>query len=297
MPESNKDPSAAATSRPLAGFVPIDFWASMNFRREPSIQPFVEDKEMQKIEQLFKAFCIDLRSSADYANPPAASPIPPTIHFIWLGSAPSEATLELIATWKYHHPGWEIILWDDEKAQKLSWSDGHSHSAFNDAKSFAEKADILRYNILYQFGGIYSDVDFLCLKSFNDLIAQGLTLFAGQETNKVCSSDGKTLCLCNGLIGAAKGSSIIKKCIDNIITQEEAPTKDLRARTGPLLFTQACREGLQEAKEKVLILPCSYFYPLPYIYRRIPPKEILLHFVAAESLALHLWNESWNVCK
>lgn len=38
------------------------------------------------------------------------------------------------------------------------------------AKNYGEKSDILRYEILCQFGGIYVDCDFECLKSFDGLL-------------------------------------------------------------------------------------------------------------------------------
>jgi hypothetical protein len=43
--------------------------------------------------------------------------------------------------------------------------------AFSGATNYGEKSDILRYEILSQFGGIYVDCDFECLKPFDDLLS------------------------------------------------------------------------------------------------------------------------------
>ena len=39
-----------------------------------------------------------------------------------------------------------------------------------------EKADILRYELLYRFGGLYIDADIICLKPLNDLLLDNLFL-------------------------------------------------------------------------------------------------------------------------
>ena len=53
------------------------------------------------------------------------------------------------------------MIWTDLEVSDFSWSSPRLRSAFTFADTFAEKADILRLEILYQFGGIYSDTDVL----------------------------------------------------------------------------------------------------------------------------------------
>lgn len=41
--------------------------------------------------------------------------------------------------------------------------------AFDAAKNYGEKSDILRYEILFVYGGVYADVDVECLQPFDAL--------------------------------------------------------------------------------------------------------------------------------
>ena len=69
-------------------------------------------------------------------------------------------------TWQNLHPDWEYKLWTNEDVELL---DFENITYYNEAKNWGEKADILRYEILYRFGGLYADIDQSCLKPFDIL--------------------------------------------------------------------------------------------------------------------------------
>ena len=85
--------------------------------------------------------------------------IPKIIHQIHLGSSPlSDLEKKWQLSWKKNNPEYIYILWDEQKiAQHIEIT--HAQ-AFYDCKNFSEKSDILRFEILYQFGGVYVDTDF-----------------------------------------------------------------------------------------------------------------------------------------
>jgi len=75
-------------------------------------------------------------------------------------------------TWREHNYDYQYILWDDSDnrafiAEKFPWFlstyDGYKHNI--------NRADAVRYFFLYYYGGIYADMDFECLQSFNSLLA------------------------------------------------------------------------------------------------------------------------------
>jgi mannosyltransferase OCH1-like enzyme len=43
-------------------------------------------------------------------------------------------------------------------------------NAFNDTPNNGQKSDILRSQILYEFGGVYLDTDFILVKTFEELL-------------------------------------------------------------------------------------------------------------------------------
>src|SRR5437867_4300593 len=92
--------------------------------------------------------------------------IPLIIHQIWLGSPVPEQFKPLQETIIEHHAGWEYVLWTDERVKELTL---HNQELFDRATNFGEKSDILRYELLYQFGGLYLDIDIACVKSLEDL--------------------------------------------------------------------------------------------------------------------------------
>ena len=89
------------------------------------------------------------------------------------------------------HTGWEHRLWTDAEVDLLG-EDFRNRQAYLDAPNYGQKADILRYELLQTFGGLYVDVDMECLQSFNHL--HTLAFYTG-------FSNTGTVELNNGLIG------------------------------------------------------------------------------------------------
>jgi inositol phosphorylceramide mannosyltransferase catalytic subunit len=271
------------------GFFSSPFWESMEWKRGATDDRFFEDHDIEIVEENFKKFCTRL---SEYSQSSLNFSIPPIIHFIWLGSPIPSKVWSIIGSWERYHSGWEIMIWTDEELMSFIWSSPHSLMAFEQAESWAEKSDILRYEILYQFGGIYSDTDVVCFKSFHDLVSNNLTFFAGLELNEIIKKHGHPLYLGTAVMGAIKGSSIMKYCIEHFKTHEEAPSVGLVFRAGPGLMSRACHDVLTSDRENILILPCSYFYPLPYKNKWITPEETL-NYISPESFTVHLWDGSW----
>ena len=58
------------------------------------------------------------------------------------------------------------VLWTDEQVAGLTL---FNQAAFDAAPNFGEKSDILRYELLYAFGGVYVDVDLQCVGNLAQL--------------------------------------------------------------------------------------------------------------------------------
>jgi inositol phosphorylceramide mannosyltransferase catalytic subunit len=273
------------------GFAPTPFWESMCWKRDDSGVDFCENQDVKRSEQNFIRFCNqhEKKPPLNYSIPPSDYSIPPIIHFIWLGSPVTHEVQVAIESWKKHHSGWEIKVWTDEVVEKFLWTEDRLRIAFEEADTWAEKADILRLDILYQFGGIYSDVDVLCLNSFHDLIVQDVTFFSSFELNFTSRHYGEAFYVGTAIMGASKGSPLMKYCLDHCKTYRENPTAGILKRTGPGLVSRACLAGFANPQEHILILPCSYIYPLPWKNKGSDIAE----YISKESLAVHFWASSW----
>jgi len=96
-------------------------------------------------------------------------PIPKSIFQTWKTKEINHIVLkQLQDSWKIHNPSYEYTLWDDEENRDfiekyypdfLSIYDGYDVNI--------KRVDAVRYFYLYHYGGIYADLDFECLKSFD----------------------------------------------------------------------------------------------------------------------------------
>lgn len=74
------------------------------------------------------------------------------------------------STWKKYN-SYDYILWDDAEnrafvAEHFDWF----LPVYDGYDAGIKRADAIRYMFLYTYGGIYADLDFECLKSFDELL-------------------------------------------------------------------------------------------------------------------------------
>jgi inositol phosphorylceramide mannosyltransferase catalytic subunit len=103
--------------------------------------------------------------------------IPRTIHRVWLGGKPMPEEHERFGeTFVRHHPDWEMRLWTDENLPEL----GITAAEREQARSQSELSNLVRYELLHRFGGVYVDTDVECQRSLTPLI-RGIDAFAALE--------------------------------------------------------------------------------------------------------------------
>jgi len=204
--------------------------------------------------------------------------IPKIIHHIWLGSDLPEEYKFYIESWKTHHPAWKHYLWTDKHIKELNL---FNIKLFNKTKNNGQKSDILRYELLYRFGGIYVDTDFECLKPFNNLLT--LKFFTGIAY----PSDIEMYI---GLIGSAPKHPIIKACLTNMKDVKWRTPVDVMTTSGNYYFTRCF---MNNTKTDTVALPMDYFYPLSNHKRDIKDRTERLAFVKDCSYAIHHWGVSW----
>ena len=93
------------------------------------------------------------------------SSIPRIIHQIWIG--PKPAPTVMMDTWRARHPDCEYILWTEAEIVRR----GMTFRCVPQIDLITEingKADIIRWEILYKYGGIAIDADSACIEPFDD---------------------------------------------------------------------------------------------------------------------------------
>ena len=133
--------------------------------------------------------------------------IPKIIHFIWLGSELPDKYIEIINGWKKHNPEFEVWIWDDKKVETFL-PQMINKDLYAETDSFGHKSDMLRYEILKRYGGLYADVDFLCNANFSG------------SHNKYCFYAGicleRPVQLNNGIMASMPNHPILDICIEQM---------------------------------------------------------------------------------
>ena len=184
--------------------------------------------------------------------------IPKIIHQVWIG--PHVPPKKWMKTFQDEYirlnPDWSYVLWDEEKIKSFSMV---NRDLYERETTLAGKVDILRYEILYNFGGIYIDADcqWINQKSFNPLLEQ-----VNEKGFFACREDHRLIG--NSVIGSVPGNPVLSFVINTISeTYHELREKkqwESWIATGPSLFTE-CVKLLNPT-----IFPIHYFYPLSWHY-------------------------------
>ena len=218
---------------------------------------------------------------------PVENPIPKKIHFIWLGGPLPDIYNSNIQDWKNKNPNFEVILWNDESVAEF---DMENRDLFEKAPSWGNKSDILRYEILNKYGGLYADTDFLCTDSFDE-VHENLSFYAG-----VCLE--KPPQMNNGIMASVPGHPILKSCIKNI-TLDNPWNLACKAtlvlyQTGPWHLTTQILSHIITNKKDIVLFPSQFFHPFPAVYRHEANEELISSFLKPHTKAVHLWHTSWQ---
>ena len=184
--------------------------------------------------------------------------IPKIIHQLWIG--PKPAPIVFMNTWKEKHEplGFEYKFWNEETIQKeIDLS--KCGKKVNSIEEINGKADILRWEILYKFGGVFVDADSICIEPIDEYILNGVSAFAGWENETVRKG-----LIATGTMGFTPKHPIVYNALHCIYTQpvsfRETGNKAWFT-VGPGLLTKVCNAfGFSDIK----IYPSYYFLPMHY---------------------------------
>jgi hypothetical protein len=160
-------------------------------------------------------------------------------------------------TWKNKHPDFEYILWNEEEIQKLNLKAEYLRKV-DDMSEINGKADIIRWEILYQYGGIFLDADSICIEKMDEYLLK-LSGFAGYENESVRKG-----LVATGTMGFKKNHPLCRGAIEWILHNEISVEKtNNRAwkTVGPGLLTRLLQT---DNYKDVVVFPSYYFLPIHY---------------------------------
>ncbi len=194
--------------------------------------------------------------------------IPNTIHRVWLGEEPMPEEHERFGrTFAQHHPDWEMRLWTDEDLPAL----GITEADQGHARTPSELSNLVRYELLQRFGGVYVDTDVESRRSLAPLL-RGIDSFAALERpGRVGTA---VLGSTPGHPAFARAAQLARRTLGIGAHSPEA--------NGPYFLSL-----ILEQEPSVAIFAAQLFYP--YLWDELERR----HETFPDAYAVHHWTLSW----
>ncbi len=210
-----------------------------------------------------------------------AAPIPRVVHQIWLG--PEPPPWYTMDSCRLATPGWLHAVWTDDNLPPMV--NRKVFDAFGTA--YYSKADVLRYEVLFRFGGVYVDADQLCLRSFDDLLGPDDAFFAGYQNLGNPDLDDerrRATLIANAVVGASPRHPIIERVIRDIGASTEVKGPPWRT-VGPAALTKA----IEDTPARAVVHPFHEFYPYHFTEDIPASPDDMLKAIHYRSHSVSLW--------
>ena len=224
--------------------------------------------------------------------------IPKIINFMWIqkddknsSMGPPKKYEKQIKSWKIRNPEYKVIIWKGKDIKKLLskyLSDDILHILYNRIPAIS-LCDISRSLMIYELGGLYTDLDFHCCKRIDKLLSTHSTYFIREPPEH--EIEGKHLC--TGFLGAVPKNNFMyewfKHQIENIqkFNNENLPLNKVVSTTGPRAFWEFYQ------KNNFDIYIGDYCDILPILDNQKVSKKCL----NTEPYTYNAWNEGtgWGI--
>lgn len=198
--------------------------------------------------------------------------IPKILHRIWLGSKPiPQEFQDYWKTWLKLHPDWECHTWRDADVQALKHS---LQRVYHECRNPAEQSDIMRFELIRQFGGVYVDTDFAAYKNIEPTLREA-TFVSCYEPSKLVGS---------AFFGATPNHPILERIVQRLQKLKIDPTLNQVWTAGPGMFTEEIKKS---PESEYRLLPTWTYYPFDYGDTGTAEKY-------PNAYAGHYWSHTWK---
>ena len=216
LPESYIEP--LGISKAGVGFIGIPDYSPICLQKPNEVQYEAFMLERQELinrrDTIFNSILYSLRPKQDISN--NSITIPKIIYQTWETKDLSEGLQGLVNTWKQFNPTYTHILSDKSDREEFIKTNFSKdiYRAYMKIIPGAYKADLWRYCVLYINGGIYVDIDTLCLGHIDTFLNETVEFIVPIDLNT--REDQGQYNLACGFIAAKPRCEILLACINEI---------------------------------------------------------------------------------
>jgi len=171
-------------------------------------------------------------------------------------------------TWKQLNPSYEYKLWNKQQNDDLVSNHYSDYKeAYDSYDREVKRVDFVRSCYLHKYGGIYADLDFECLRNFDSLFEQysEYDVILGEmwtdDSEDAPEATSRSFSVPNALMASKAGSDFWLHYMNFMVNA--FPGATVECSTGPAALRDAYLS--YPNKEKILILPKEYFFPLSWV--------------------------------
>jgi mannosyltransferase OCH1-like enzyme len=159
-----------------------------------------------------------------------------------------------VNTWVEQCPDFQIKFWNFQMIKQLLRKYPQYQKCFDRLVQHIEKCDFARFLVMYEYGGLYSDVDFYCLKNPSPLLQnRQLLLIQEQDLYPIPR-------ICNGILGSAPRNQFWLDFLDHICMNYRAD-QDVLNTTGPDCFGRFVTNRRATLPTNAIIDHCYFLAP------------------------------------
>jgi mannosyltransferase OCH1-like enzyme len=283
----------------LTAFEDMEFWIRLhehgfdfkkchmtwlNYRKHPETSMLKEATSNKETHTRLYREIVDL-------HPAYYGHIPKIIHYVWIGNAPKPSPL--IDAWKKVLPSdWKIKEWNESNLDLTSNNAPRMLREAYAARKFGIAVDPIRAQVLHDYGGFWLDTDCILTRDITPFCQYDFV--ASYESEKWLNV---------GLVGARKGSTLMKKVLDYYRTIPfsnfafyDHDTFINSIGTGPHVITRILQEMTNFVPDGMPQTLEVTTYGESRKYRLEPASTFTLNDESsgAYNYAIHLYSASWT---
>ncbi len=210
--------------------------------------------------------------------------IPPIIHYCWFGRGKeSDLMKKCIASWKKFLPEYKIKIWNEDNFDVNSIP--YTRDAYKE-KKYAFVSDYVRLCVLYQYGGLYFDVDVELIKPINELIDNGPFMAIETTINQQLTINPGLIVAANPHMEFFRQLVDLYKCESFYLQDGSINYTTINKRVSNRMeFLGWKRENTFQHIADFNIYPSCYFCPMDWYTKKIKLSD--------NTYSIHWYAGSW----